>query len=75
MDFIFRKVADGRIAVHDSFVDNALPMGYLFLVVDDETGGGSGYVVEGDLTGHFYPTPEEAAEFLRGVRLRLPASN
>lgn len=72
MNFIFRKEADGKLAVHDSFVDNVSPTGHLVPVEDIETGRGSGYVVEGDLTEHFYSSREEAAEFLRGVRLRLP---
>ena len=72
--FIFRKERDGRIAVHDSFVDKESPTGYLWEVHDNDTGKGKGYVIVDDSTEHFYAEQEEAAEFLRSVRLRLPDS-
>lgn len=75
MSFIFRNQANGKIAVQDSFIDKNSQTGHLVPVEDIDAGGGAGYIVEGDLTEHFYSTREEAAEFLRSVRLRLPTSN
>jgi len=71
MEYIFRKTSDGKVAVHDSFVDAERPTGHLIPVEDEETGRGHGFLIEGDVTEHFFATPEEAAMFLRGTALRL----
>ena len=73
MKYIFRPTEDGkRIAVHDSFADNEQPTGYLIQVEDEETGRGRGFIIDQDPTESFYSSREEAASFLRGVRIRLP---